>query len=434
MNPVREGLARTGLYHSLRLPDGRVLEGAMPLEYLEDRWTKFQFPADLNGLRALDVGPWDGYFTFELERRGAEVTAIDYVDLDTFRKLYALMGSRARYERLDVYDVSPERLGHFDIVLLLGVLYHLKHPLLALERVCAITRDCCIVDTFVIDPQEFREGKSPAIPYAEFYEHDELGGQIDNWCGPTVSQVLAWIRAAGFASADILNVTGTTVCVRANRHWRDLPAVTEPPLVLHGINSPMRGGRTFRAAQEEYLAFWCAWPSAEPPPLDTIYPEVDGFGTPPIYATVTASGLLVNTRLPPGLAPGQHHGRLRIGGSDWSAPADFYVDLPVSTQPLAVHSVQDGITFAEGQADWANGGWVTLWLAGLTPEAEPGNVTVLCDDVPHTPHAVAGAQVNFQLRPLFAAGEHQLVVEHRGQRSPALAFRLSGETPAIKGF
>ena len=86
MNPVKEGLDRTGLYHSFRLPGGQLLEGAMPIAYQEDRWQWFALPEDLSGLKALDVGPWDGYFTFELERRGAEVTAIDYADLDTFRK------------------------------------------------------------------------------------------------------------------------------------------------------------------------------------------------------------------------------------------------------------------------------------------------------------------------------------------------------------
>src|SRR5947209_1488573 len=66
-NPVREGLDRTGLYHSFRLPDGRVLEGAMPLSFLEDRVASFGLPQDLRGKRVLDIGPWDGYFTFEME-------------------------------------------------------------------------------------------------------------------------------------------------------------------------------------------------------------------------------------------------------------------------------------------------------------------------------------------------------------------------------
>src|SRR5438128_11355699 len=122
-NPVREGLDRTGLYHSFRLPDGRVLEGAMTLAFLEDRVASYRLPEDLRGKRVLDIGPWDGYFTFEMERRGADVTAVDYVDLDTFRELHRAMRSRVKYERLDVYELSPERLGHFEIGLCFVALY-----------------------------------------------------------------------------------------------------------------------------------------------------------------------------------------------------------------------------------------------------------------------------------------------------------------------
>ena len=167
---IREGLERTGLYHSFRLPDGRILRGAMPLEWLDARVQTMALPADLTGKRVLDIGPWDGFFTFEMERRGADVTAIDYVDLDTFRELHRAMGSRARYERLDVYELDPRRFGTFDIVLCLGVLYHLKHPLLGLERICSVTREVCIVESFVIDGRDRLQGIAPAPPCLEFYE------------------------------------------------------------------------------------------------------------------------------------------------------------------------------------------------------------------------------------------------------------------------
>lgn len=434
VNPVRDGLERTGLYHSMRLPDGRVLEGAMPLSYQEDRWRWFGLPDDLTGCKALDVGPWDGYFTFELERRGAEVTAIDYADLDTFRLLHGLMQSKANYRKIDVYDVTREALGEFDIVLFLGVLYHLKHPLLALERICAITKDICLIDTYVVDPEDFREGKSAAIPYAEFYETDELGGQLDNWCGPTVSQVLAWVRAAGFAQASVLKVTSTTACIRASRHWQNLPPFTDGPLILHGVNSSTHGGRCFRSTQEEYLVFWCAWPSDPAPRLDNIYPEVDGFGNPPIFSRLTPTGLMISTRLPPGLSPGRHQARLRIGPSDWSLPVDFYVDLEPLTGLLTIGSIQDAISLRLGEVDWAHGGWLTVWVRGLSELADIGNVTVHIDGVPHRPNAIVESQVNVQLRPLFPAGEHLLTVKHRGLSSDEVGVTVLGDAPVIKGF
>lgn len=436
MNPVKEGLDRTGLYHSFRLPDGQLLEGAMPIEYQEDRWRWFALPEDLSGLKALDVGPWDGYFTFELERRGAEVTAIDYADLDTFRKLHGLFHSRAKYLKLDVYDVSRDLLGEFDIVLLLGVLYHLKHPLLALERICSITKEICIIDTFVIDPEAFRQGTPSPIPYAEFYERGELGGQLDNWCGPTISQVQAWVRAAGFARADILKVTSTTVCIRADRRWRDLPPITEPPLLLHGINSTAHGGRCFRSDAEEYLVFWCEWPLETPPALDTVFPEVDGYGVAPMFTKVTESGLMVTTRLHPSPQRGRHEARIRIGGSGWSNTEAFHVDIEPLTGVLAIAAVLDAISLTAGEVDWANGGWMTLWVDRLSELADVGNVTIEVDGVPHRPHAItADGQINVQLRPLFDdVSGHQVVVEHRGLRSAPRNFVLKGIAPAIRGF
>jgi len=427
-------LARTGLYHSIRLPDGRILEGAMPLAYQTERWESFGLPEDLSGWKALDIGPWDGYFTFELERHGADVTAIDYVDLDTFRKLHALMGSRAQYRKLDVYDLRREELGEFDVVLLLGVLYHLKHPLLALERICAVTREFCIIETHVVDSEAYREGRPSPIPYAEFYERGELGGQLDNWCGPTVSQVLAWVRAAGFARATVLKVTDTTVRVRADRRWRGLGPSSEPAFMLRGVNSPAHGGRCFRSQQEEYLNFWLEWSSPAPPALESIYPEVDGFGVAPIYSELTPHGAMVTTRLPVDLTPGEHACRLRAGDSGWSNEVPIYVDpAPVDTQ-LVIAAIQDAIGLQTDEVDWANGGWMTLWIEGLSELADAGSVTVEIDGVPHRPQAVAGGQVNVQLRPLFDGGEHRVAVAHRGARSAAHAFVLKGRAAPIKGF
>lgn len=149
-NPARQALAETGLYHSFRLPDGRLLRGAMDMQLQEERLASFRLPDNLTGKRVLDIGPWDGYYTFEMERRGAAVVAIDYVDLDTFRVLHKAMKSHVQYLKLDVYELDPARIGTFDIVLCLGVLYHLKHPLLALEKICAVTRDSCIIGNKVL--------------------------------------------------------------------------------------------------------------------------------------------------------------------------------------------------------------------------------------------------------------------------------------------
>ncbi len=92
-------------------------------------------PADLKGVRALDIGAWDGPFTFELERRGAQVTALDIQDpnVTVFNAVKAIKHSPAAYVRSSIYDADPQALGKFDIVLFVGVYYHLKSPVVALQ-------------------------------------------------------------------------------------------------------------------------------------------------------------------------------------------------------------------------------------------------------------------------------------------------------------
>jgi tRNA (mo5U34)-methyltransferase len=120
---------------------------------------RYGLPDDLSGRRALDVGTWDGFWAFELERRGAEVVAIDLDherDLDWpprrrpqayeggrgegFRELHAERGSSVDRVELSVYDLTPERLGTFDLVFCGSVLIHLRDQLLALERIASVVR------------------------------------------------------------------------------------------------------------------------------------------------------------------------------------------------------------------------------------------------------------------------------------------------------
>ncbi len=136
VNNARQVLLETGFYHSFELPDGTRIDGAISLDYLNERLRSFPIPEDLTGQTVLDIGPWDGFFTFAMERRGAAVTAIDYVDLDSFRLLAEQFASKVRYLRMEVYELDPGRVGRFDYVLFLRVLYHLKHPQLAMRR-CA---------------------------------------------------------------------------------------------------------------------------------------------------------------------------------------------------------------------------------------------------------------------------------------------------------
>src|SRR5579863_6244040 len=179
-------------YHSIDLPDGSVLPGLQTLEHLRWRLDRFGLPADLRGKRVIDIGAWDGWFSFECERRGAEVVAVDCVALDTFIEAWQLLGSRVEYLTLDLNELSAHRLGRFDIVLFFGVFYHLRHPLLGLEKAVELSTDLALVESFVIDTEN---RKIPAV--MEFYERAELGGQVDNWCGPSPECLLSMCRSAG---------------------------------------------------------------------------------------------------------------------------------------------------------------------------------------------------------------------------------------------
>src|ERR1700712_4750941 len=72
-----ERLAALGWYHSIELPGGEVIEGHQSIDQLRRRLQQFPIPDDLRGKRVLDIGAWDGWFSFEMERRGAQVLAVD---------------------------------------------------------------------------------------------------------------------------------------------------------------------------------------------------------------------------------------------------------------------------------------------------------------------------------------------------------------------
>jgi SAM-dependent methyltransferase len=87
-------LNRKGWYHSIQLPDGRVIEGVQSVDHLKGRIARFPVPENLAGKRVLDIGAWDGWFSFEMERRGAEVVAVDCIDMEKFRIAHELLGSK----------------------------------------------------------------------------------------------------------------------------------------------------------------------------------------------------------------------------------------------------------------------------------------------------------------------------------------------------
>jgi len=168
-------------------------------------------PRDLSGKRVLDIGAWNGCFSFECERRGArEVVGIGpepaaNTGLEMLRRY---LGSSVRYELGSIYDLDPAVLGHFDIVLCFGVLYHLRYPLLGLDnirRVCTerlFLETSCIDNGLIVDRQVERLTESDPrldkLALLQFYRNDEFNKDPSNWFSPNVEAIREMLASAGF--------------------------------------------------------------------------------------------------------------------------------------------------------------------------------------------------------------------------------------------
>jgi len=199
-------------FHNLHLPDGRQTAPDHPLgDFPAFKWRQLEahIPADLSGWTALDIGCNAGFYSFELARRGAHVTGLE-VDEHYLRQ--AQWAAR-RYE-LDVefrqgsvYDLveSSER---WDLVLFMGVLYHLRHPLLALDAVAACTRRLLVLQTLTmpgderaetpddLDIEERSRLLEPGWPTMAFVEK-RLADDGTNWWAPNAACVEAMARSSG---------------------------------------------------------------------------------------------------------------------------------------------------------------------------------------------------------------------------------------------
>ncbi|MGH9767760.1 MAG: DUF1698 domain-containing protein [Blastocatellia bacterium] len=165
-------------------------------------------PEDPREWTVLDIGAWDGFFSFEVERRGASrVLATDSYSWDGggwgakagFDLARRALDSRVEDLKIDVLDLTPERVGVFDLTLFLGVLYHLRHPLLALERVASVTGKMLILDTHVDLINHTR-------PMMAFYPGREVNNDPTNWWGPNPAAVEAMLKTAGFRDVKLVRL------------------------------------------------------------------------------------------------------------------------------------------------------------------------------------------------------------------------------------
>jgi tRNA (mo5U34)-methyltransferase len=209
---AKEAIAKQSKWHHrIEVAPGVWTPGLQDTQTL---LTQIGMPEDLSGKRVLDIGARDGFFTFEAERRGArEVVALDNEapDHTGFAIAAELLGSKATYVTENVYSLNPGDFGSFDVVFFLGVIYHLRHPLLALDRihdVCApealLLLETHMIDEGLVDGEgEWRAlaDFDPALatfPLVQYYPEDMLGSDPTSQWAPNRVALEGWLRGSGF--------------------------------------------------------------------------------------------------------------------------------------------------------------------------------------------------------------------------------------------
>jgi tRNA (mo5U34)-methyltransferase len=212
---IREALTGLGKwFHNLNLKGVRTAPDHYLGDYPGVKWSRFShaLPSDLRGKGVLDIGCNGGFYSLEMKSRvAARVVAIDPDDRYLAPAEFAaeVKGFEIEFHQLSVYDIA--RLDErFDIVLFLGVLYHLRHPLLALDLI----HEHAVGDLLVV--QSMLRGSVDLVPLTDDYPFEEkavfsrsgfplmhfvenrYAGDPTNWWIPNRACFEAMLRSAGF--------------------------------------------------------------------------------------------------------------------------------------------------------------------------------------------------------------------------------------------
>ena len=224
-------------YHKIELPGGIVTPGWSPIDS-----SRYCVPEDLTGKRVLDIGAWDGYWTWEALKRGAkEVVAIDdfsddcglghprtaWDTFDICREAFGFVnnqgcgewkndeGQRVRRVEMSVYDITGlAQFDKFDVVFCFGVLYHLKHPLLALEKISEVCDGALYIETASLDEYSpyqggIGHGFNRCERVMEFYPGKEYAQNDSNWWVPTLQCLGLMMASVGFKDIEAWPLTET---------------------------------------------------------------------------------------------------------------------------------------------------------------------------------------------------------------------------------
>lgn len=221
---IKDEIEKYKWFHSIEIRPDVVTPGHKTVSTHKKESDIFFGGINLEGRTVLDIGAWNGYYSFEAKRRGASrVLATDAYcwDHQSWRGKETFDFARRHLDvdvedlRIDVMDMSESIPGRFDVVLFLGVFYHLFDPIEGLRRAASVAKQLLIVETYL----EATEFDRPAMI---FYPGKELAGDATNWWGPNRPCIEALLRQFGFAH--VLYSPGSSRNRGVFHAWRHHPA------------------------------------------------------------------------------------------------------------------------------------------------------------------------------------------------------------------
>lgn len=199
---LRDRVSRLPWHHQIDFGGGVLSPGNTTIDVLR-AVASIYFKHGIAGRSFLDIGCWDGFNSFEASSRGASrVLATDHFawsdrgwgSRDSFELARSHLAPSVEVIDIDIADLTPEHVGQFDVALFAGVLYHLRHPLLALEQVGKLAT-MLIVETWL-------DARDQERPMMVFYPGSELANDHTNWWGPNRPCVEAMLRDVGFTRVE----------------------------------------------------------------------------------------------------------------------------------------------------------------------------------------------------------------------------------------
>lgn len=210
-------------FHSIDLGGGirTKTESVMgePVDHPHQPWQVIQrcLPVDMRGKSLLDVGCNAGFYSFEAKRRGAaRVLGVDGQRQHIRQALFVrnVLGLDVEFRRMNVYELDRRAIGQFDITLALGLIYHLKHLVLALENLYKVTREMLIIETAIMPPERTPESFIHPLGQSQmrlhplaFVENPQAAKeQVFNWFLPSVEALTALLKNSGFDRIEVVEV------------------------------------------------------------------------------------------------------------------------------------------------------------------------------------------------------------------------------------